>query len=191
MWSIPNESGNIGETPPVIVSLTIVLLLVAAVGLLTWFSPKSEDLAACYGSDVSFLEHFSAGAYRPMLRLASQMDRKFLSSTHGDRLAGCYRNVQRDLLREYIREVSNDFRRLYAIATAKSVLALSDPGDLSMALFEQQITFILLVWGIEARLIFDYLCPIAVDLKPLIGHLEGLAQQARELTHPHYGYHAV
>ena len=174
-----------------IISLSIVLCLVAAVGLLTRFPPDSVRPASSCGSDVSFLENFSPGVYRPMLRLASQMDRTFLRSAHGNTLAGCYRRIQRDLLREYLREASKDFNRLYAIATAKSIRAASDPGDLSMALFEQQMTFILLAWGIEAGLLFDGLLPFAVDLKPLVGHLEGLAQQTRELARPRYSYHAA
>jgi len=174
-----------------IVSLSIVLLLIAAVALLTCFSPRSADPAASYGSDVSFLDNFSLGVYRPMVRLASQMDRKFLSSAHGNTLAGVYRKIQRNLLREYLRETSKDFNRLHAIATAKSVRATSDPDDLSIALFEQQLTFTLLVWGIEARLVLDDFLPFAVDLEPLIVHLEGLAQQTRELVRPQYSYQAV
>ena len=110
---------------------------------------------------------------------------------HGETLAGCYRKIQCQLLREYLRDASKDFNRLYAIATAKSVQAMSDPGDLSMALFEQHMTFILLVWGIEARLLLDGLLPFAVDLKPLIMQIEALAQQTRELARPQYGYQAV
>jgi hypothetical protein len=125
-----------------------------------------------------------------MLRLATQMDRKFLSSAHGEILAGCYRKIQRTLLREYLRDASKDFNRLYAIATAKQVRATSDTDDLSMVLFEQQMTFILLIWGIEARLLLDSFLPFAVDLKPLIAHLEGLAQQTRELARPQYAYQA-
>ena len=174
-----------------ILGLSIVLLLVAAVALLTRYTPKAESPGVFYGSDVSFLENFSLNAYRPMLRLASQMDRKFLSSAHGNTLAGCYRKIQRQLLREYLRETSKDFNRLYAIATAKTVQAASDPGDLSMALFEQQMTFILLIWGIEARLLLDDYLPFTVDLKPLILHLEGLAQQTRDLVRPQYGFQGV
>jgi hypothetical protein len=125
-----------------------------------------------------------------MVRLASQMDRKFLNAAHGNTLAACYRKIQRTLLREYLREASKDFNRLHAIATAKSVLATSDPEDLSIALFEGQLTFTLMVWGIEARLLLDDLLPFAVDLKPLIGHLEGLAQQTRQLARPQYSYQA-
>jgi hypothetical protein len=175
----------------VILGLLIVLLLVAAVALMARYSPKAEDSHAFYGSDVSFLDNFSLGAYRPMLRLASQMDRKFLTSAHGEILAGCYRKIQRQLLREYLRDASKDFNRLYSIASAKTVKAVSDPGDLSMALFEQQMTFILLVWGIEARLLFDGILPLTVDLKPLVVQLEGLAQQTRELVRPQYGYTAA
>jgi hypothetical protein len=173
-----------------IVSLSIILLLTAAVGLLTCFAPREDGSAAFFGTDASFLDNFSLGTYRPMLRLAAQMDRKFLRSAHGETLAGCYRKIQRNLLREYLHDASKDFNRLYAIATAKTVHAASDPDDLSMALFEQQMTFVLLVWGIEARLLLDNLLPFAVDLKPLIVQLEGLARQTRELAHPQYSYQA-
>jgi hypothetical protein len=172
----------------VTISLAILLFLVAAIALLTWFAPEADGSAASYGSDVSFLDNFSLGTYRPMLRLASQMDRKFLKSVHSDRLAECYRKIQRNLLREYLREASRDFNRLYAIATAKAVQAASDPGNLSMALLEQQMSFVMLVWGIEARLFLDSLLPFGIDLASLVGQLAGLAQQTRELARPQYGY---
>src|SRR4051812_15556845 len=117
-----------------IIGLSIVLLLVAAVAMLTRFAPESERATSFYGSDINFLECFSLSQYRPMLRLASQMDKKFLVSAHSEPLAKCYRRIQRDLLREYLRDASRDFNRLYAIATAKCVQATSDPGDLSMGL---------------------------------------------------------
>ena len=173
-----------------IISLIVVLLLIAAVGLLTRFAPQPDGTDTCFGSDSLFLKNFSLTSYKPMLRLASQLDRKFLTATHGDKLATCYRGIQRDLLREYLRDASRDFNRLYAIATAKAVRATSDPGDLSMALFEQQMTFILSVWGIEARLLFDGWLPFGVDLKPLIAHLESLAQQTRDIARPQYSYTA-
>jgi hypothetical protein len=175
----------------VIIGLSIVLLLVTAVAMLTRFAPESERPASFYGSDISFLENYSLAQYRPMLRLASQMDRKFLVLAHGEPLAKCYRKIQRDLLREYLRDAARDFNRLYAIATAKCVQATSDPGDLSMGLFEQQMTFIMLVWGIEARLLIDDYLPFAFDLKPVIDQLGALAREARVLARPQYSYHAI
>lgn len=173
-----------------ILGLSIVVLLAAAVALLTCFAPRDNSVGY-HGTDTSFLENFSLGAYRPMLRLASQMDRRFVSSAHGEVLAGCYRKIQRNLLREYLRDASKDFNRLYAIATAKTLHAASDPGDLSLTLFEQQMTFIMLLWSIEARLLLDNLVPFAVNLQPVVGQLEALAQQTRQLVRPQYSYQAL
>lgn len=170
-----------------ILGLSIVVLLAAAVTLLTCFAPRDNSVGY-HGTDASFLENFSLGAYRPMLRLATQMDRRFLSSAHGEVLANCYRKIQRDLLREYLRDASRDFSRLYAIATAKTLHAASDPGDLSLTLFEQQMTFIMLVWGIEARLLLDNVLPFAVNMQPIVGQLEALARQTRELVRPQYSF---
>ena len=63
------------------------------------------------------------------------MDRRYLKGVHSEILAGCYRKIQRGLLREYLRDAAKDFHRMYAIANAKAVQAASDPGDLSMCLF--------------------------------------------------------
>jgi hypothetical protein len=174
----------------VILGLSIVVLLAAAVALLTCFAP-SEDSRFAAGTDASFLEHFSVGLYRPMLRLAGQLDRKFITSAHGKVLAECYRGIQRDLLREYLREASKDFNRLHAIATAKTVHALSDPDDLSVALFEQQMTFVLVVWSIEARLLLDRFMPCALDLSPLVAQIEAMAAQTRQLARPQYAAYSA
>lgn len=174
-----------------IVSLITVISLVVAVAVLTRFAPKADPINSTYGSDASFLDNFSLMKYRPMLRLATQMDRRYLTSAHSDKLATCYRRIQRGLLREYLRDASKDFNRLYAIANAKCVQASADPGDLSMVLFEQQMTFILLVWGIEARLLLDGILPFAMDLKPLMHSIEGLAKQTRQLVRPQFSYSAA
>lgn len=126
-----------------------------------------------------------------MLRLASQLDKDFLTEAHGKTLGSCYRKIQRDILREYLREATSDFNRMYSIATAKAAQATSDPGDLSLALFEQQISFLLSIWGIEARLLLDDYLPFRVELQPLVSHLEGLATQTRALLRPQYSYSAL
>jgi hypothetical protein len=175
----------------VIFSLLTVLLLVGAVAVLTVCAPKPSAIAQSYGSDMSFLEVFSPQRYRPMLRLAAQMDRKYLTEAHCESLAVCYRKIQRGLLREYLRDAAKDFNRLYSIANARCVQASSDPADLSMALFEQQMTFLLLVWGIEARLALDFVLPFSMDVRPLINSIEGLADQTRRMAHTQYSYSAV
>jgi hypothetical protein len=174
-----------------ILSLAAVLLLVIAIVCLTRFSTSPAVAKNSYGSDASFLENFSLKTYRPMLRLASQMDRRFLDAAHSSQLGTCHRRIQRQLLREYLRDLSRDFNRLYSIATAKSVHAMNDSGNLSMALVEQQMGFIFLIWSIEARLILDVIFPYSVDLKPVIGYIENLATQTRELSRPQLSYHVI
>ena len=174
-----------------IIGLAIVVLLTTAVALLTCFAPADGNANCGTRTDASFLENFSMGAYQPMLRLAGQMDRQFISSAHGKVLAECYRGIQRDLLREYLREASNDFRRLHAIAIAKTLHALSDPDNLSMALFEQQMSFVLVVWWIEARLLLDRYLPFSMDLRPVVEQLEALAGQTRELVRPQYAAYSA
>jgi hypothetical protein len=165
-----------------ILGFAIVALLASAVALMTYCAPSDGYLRVSAITDSSFVGDFSVGFYRPMLRLAGQMDRKFIGSAHGRVLADCYRAIQRNLLREYLREASKDFNRLYAIATAKAVRAISDPEKMSAILFEQQITFVLLVWWIEARLLLDRFIPCGLDLQPLVAQLEGLADQTRLLA---------
>lgn len=169
-----------------ILGLSIVVLLTVAIALLTCRAPGDGYSTFSPGSDASFLENFSLGVYRPMLRLAGQMDRKFIQTAHGKVLAECYRGIQRDLLREYLREASKDFNRLHGIAMAKTVHAISDPGDLSMELFELQMSFILAVWLIEARLLLDRFVPFGMDLKPLVAQMETMAIQTRELVRPQH-----
>jgi len=174
-----------------IISLVAVLLLVVAIVALTRLSSSQPPAQSSCASDASFLENFSMKTYRPMLRLASQMDRRYLKAAHGPKLASHHRKIQRQLLREYLRELSRDFNRLYDIATAKSVSAMNDSGNISVILVEQQMGFIFLIWSIEARLALDCVFPYSVDLKPVISYIESLAIQTRELSRPQLAYHVV
>lgn len=178
-----------------IFSLGAVLLLIAAAFGLPWLSSRkasgSDRRGPSYGSDAEFLDNFSLSAYQPMLRLASHGDRNYLVSAHGAPLATCYRKIQRRLLREYLTNLSTDFNRLYSIATERAVHAVSDTENLSLALLEQQMSFIFQVWMIEARLLVDRAIPYTPDLKPLVGYVEALAAQTRELATPRLSYHVV
>src|SRR5207248_7554615 len=101
---------------PVIFTLCAVLLLVAAGFGLPWLSgASSAERKRIYGSDTDFLDQFSLSAYQPMLRLAAKADRDFLVSAHRAPLGRCYRKIQRRFLREYLKNLSEDFNRLYSI----------------------------------------------------------------------------
>lgn len=92
-----------------IVGLASVALLVGAIALMTWLSESDARVSRnSYGAEIDFLENFSLKSYRPMIRLASRMDMDYLASVHGAPLARCYRRIQRNLLREYLRVASKD-----------------------------------------------------------------------------------
>jgi hypothetical protein len=175
----------------VILGLIVVALLVAAALGLTRFSAPMPDAARSYGSDSAFLHQFSVSRYRPLLRLASRMDRSYLEKTHGKRLAGCYRKMQRALLREYLHDLSKDVNRLYAILNARSANARNDEGNVSLALTEQQTSFALLIWGMEARLLLDQVMPRALNIRPLIAALDALTSQTQAVASPQLSYHVV
>jgi hypothetical protein len=175
----------------VILGLTAVVLLVAAALVLTRFSAPNPDAVRSYGSDSAFLDQFSVSRYRPVLRLASRMDRSYLEKVHGKPLASCYRKMQRTILREYLRELSKDVNRLYAILNARSANARNDEGNVSLALTEQQTSFALLIWGIEARLVLDVVMPGPLNIAPLMSALDALTSQTQAIASPQLSYHVV
>lgn len=171
--------------------LTVAFLAIAA-GVMTWISGSRPRAAEnTYRADADFLDQFSLQAYRPIVRLADRMDRKFLIQEHGEALAACYRRIQRQLLRDYLRQIGKDYNRLFAIANARAARAKDDHGELSTALFEQQMNFIFLMWSIEARLFFEPLMPGPINLRPLIEYVQVMAAQTRELGRPQFSYHSV
>ena len=174
-----------------ILGLVAVALLVVAALSLTRFSAPKTDATRSYGSDTAFLDQFSVSRYRPLLRLATRMDRTYLENAHGKALAACYRKIQRTLLREYLRDLSKDVNRLYAILNARSAGARNDEGNVSLALTEQQTSFALLVWGIEARLLLDAVMPAPLNVKPLIAALDALTTQTQAIARPQLSYHVL
>lgn len=135
-----------------------------------------------------WLEHFSPDSYLPMLRLADQCDTGFVTARGGTEQAARYRRVQREILREYLRVLSRDFHRLHAVATESALRARDDHGNLSLVLVEEKMEFIFSVWSIEIRLWLDEFAPCAVDLRPLLAHLEQLTAKARATARHRIGY---
>jgi hypothetical protein len=163
------------------ISLAAIALLISVMALLVCPAAEQSDAALPLASD-AWLENFSLRGYRPMLRLASRDDWRYLKSVRDPGGLKRYRRIQRSLLHEYLRSLSRDFQRLHAIAAEKNLCAKSDDGALPIALFEQQIGFIFHMWSIEARLLIHALIPLRIDLEPLLANVETLAVHARETT---------
>lgn len=124
----------------------------------------------------AWLQGFSLGAYRPMLRLGAGCDGAFLLARGGPETLRAYRRRQRSILREYLRALSRDFHRLLSIAAAQD----RQP----MAFYECQMSFIFGLLWIEARLALQTVAPHPIDLAPLLENVETLVASARELARP-------
>jgi hypothetical protein len=169
------------------ISLTAVALLVAVVVMFAPPTAAKQAEEEIPPSD-AWLERFSLRAYRPMLLLASRADGHYLKSVRPGSESKRYRRMQRTLLREYMGSLSRDFHRLHAIAGEKIRRANSNEAGRSMALFEQQIGFIFLLWSFEARVMLHALIPHSIDLEPLLANVESLVAETRGIARPPLRY---
>jgi hypothetical protein len=112
----------------------------------------------------AWLENFSPGSYLPMLRLANSGDSGYLNTRCGPEAAARYRQRQRRMLREYLRGLSRDFRRLHTVAAENA--------------WRTRIS----VWIIELRLVLDKFSPCTINPLPLLANVDELTARAREIT---------
>jgi hypothetical protein len=96
--------------------------------------------------DSQWIAELSVDRYQPMLRLLDESDLKFMRSQPGftSRMEAKLRAQRRQILREYLRGLETDFRR---VCTAVKLLMLqseSDRPDLASVLMQQQASF---AWG--------------------------------------------
>ena len=166
------------------ISLAALAALISVMALLA--DPTAENRAGAKLPTASdaWLESFSVRGYRPMLRLAAGDDDRYLKAGRAAGSLKRHRRIQRSLLREYLRSLSQDFHRLHKIAAEKHLLVKRADAGLPMELFEQQIGFIFQMWNIEARLLIHAFIPHRIDLEPLLSNVEKLAADTREMIRP-------
>jgi len=166
------------------ISLAALAALISVVALLVYPDAENQTGAKFPTASDAWLESFSLRSYRPMLRLAAGDDERYLKAARPPGSMKRHRRIQRTLLREYLRSLSQDFHRLHRIAAEKQLRAKRADAGLPMDLFEQQIGFIFQMWSIEARLLIQALIPHRIDLQPLLANVEKLAADTRETIPP-------
>ena len=151
--------------------------LVALAAIVAWRRPwrRAEDPVAVEAC----LESFSADSYLPMLRLADSSDSSFLSAHLGPEQAAKYSRLQRRMLRDYLRGLSRDFRRLHSLATESALRERSGNKDSSLALVEEKMEFIFCMWSLELRLLLSGIVPCVVNPRPLLANVEQVEAKAR------------
>lgn len=158
-------------------AVPVAALIVTAAWRLAW--RKREDSLEI---NHAWLEHFSPGSYLPMLRLANPGDSGYLRAKRGPEAAAHYRQLQRRMLREYLRGLSRDFHRLHTITADSAWRARIDHENSALALMEEKLEFIFSVWIIELRLFLDKFSPCSVNPRPLLANVDQLTAKAREIA---------
>ena len=129
-----------------------------------------------------FLE-FSASAYRPMKRLLSEEDFRYLSKQAGytPELGKRLRKERRRMFRCYLRNLIQDFNRLYSGAAMLIVYSEADRPDLASSLLRIRANFYYALSLVQVRLALHSAGFEMMDVTPLLQSLEFLQVQVRSL----------
>jgi hypothetical protein len=164
------------------------LPVAATIVILAWRRAwrKREDRLEVVAA---WLENFSPATYLPMLRLANSGDSGYLNSRSGPEAAARYRQMQRRMLREYLRGLSRDFHRLHTVASESPRRSRIERENSALVLIEEKLEFIFAVWIIELHLFLDKFSPCTINPRPLLANVDELTARAREVTRRRLEFH--
>ena len=157
----------------VILSLVLALCLGAAILLLVRRLTAPGSISEC---DPDWLANFSTATYRPMQRLLSEADLKYLAAQPGitAKTVKQLRRERRRIFRAYLRNLVRDFHRLHLAARMTLLYAPEDRPDLAQALLRQRALFTWAVLTVECRLLLHAAGFGPVDVTNLIGALDDM-----------------
>ncbi|HYP05604.1 MAG TPA: hypothetical protein VER03_05150 [Bryobacteraceae bacterium] len=126
--------------------------------------------------DPEWLANFSTTTYRPMQRLLSDSDLKYLAAQPGitAKTVSELRRERRRIFRAYLRNLVRDFHRLHLAARMTLLYATEDRPDLAQTLMRQRAMFTWAVLTVEFRLMLHAAGLGPVDVSDLIGALENM-----------------
>lgn len=125
----------------------ILIFLSAAIVATAFFLRLGFYLRALGGQKVTELPVVDGDQYRPMLRLLSDGDLRFMSA---DRRAGARR---RTLFREYLRELTDDYGKLLAGVRLVMVGSAVERPDLARILVVNRLSFAMAACRLEIYLL--------------------------------------
>ena len=172
-YSETEEFSDEPMTFPLVLTLALVPCLGALALLLVRRLTAPATISEC---DPDWLANFSTATYRPMQRLLSDADLKYLASQPGitAQTVKQLRRERRRIFRAYLRNLVRDFHRLHLAARMTLIYAQEDRPDLANALLKQRVLFTWAVLTVEVRLVLHSMGMGPVDVTNLIGALEGL-----------------
>ena len=158
-----------------IVSLTVGL---GFVGLVIMRRRAGSRASA---TDWDWARDFSVEKYRPMQRLLSEEDQRFLKAQSGYQpsLSRTLRKDRCRIFRSYLRSLRRDFNRLYWAAKESVLYSASDETQMVQAIVRQRAIFYLALCRVELSLALYTLGVATVDVYPVLEALAALRDATR------------
>lgn len=159
-----------------ILGASLVLLV-----LLCWLFARLVRTRRVFDIDLAWWNAFSPERYKPVTRLLSDEDLEYAQELAGSnrKLASAFRRRRIQLMRRYLKEMSDDFNRLQAVGQLM-VEAGTAGRQLRELLFEQRLRFTLAMWSAELHTLGFRLGISRVDASGLLGALNGLAAGVKQ-----------
>ena len=161
-------------------ALTFVLLVPAFVFLF-----RKLVLRELYtGFTMDWFDSFSVGRYKPMERLLDDADFEYLQSCSGYTrgMGRKMRMERRKLFRRYAYCLDRDFTRVCTAIKLLMIHSQVDRPDLFSLLLRKRAWFLMALLSIECRLALHACGLGTVDVRNLVGSLDSMGVQLRELV---------
>jgi hypothetical protein len=134
--------------------------------------------------NADWIDDLSVERYRPMLRLLDQREIDFLRSQPGftPGMADKFRAQRTQVFREYLRDLSVDFRRVCMAVKVLMLQSHRDRPDLAATLVRQQAQFALGMSMVEARLFLYRWGLCTVDVSALVKTFDVMRLELRSMA---------
>jgi len=158
--------------------------LVGLLWALTRIALHGRQVAAWQDRDDS--DAFSLDHYAPMGRLLAEEDFLFLKSQPGYRpeIGARWKRERRRILRMYLDDLKDDFRRLHAQARKLAAHSDVESADLVKVLMKQQVIFLWTTNYLEFRLALERLGMGKADVVRFIELIEAMRVDLAQRTSP-------
>jgi hypothetical protein len=166
-------------------AIVLSLLVIAAAGigfgfLLRSLSADPQTLPAT----ADWIDNLSVEKYRPMLRLLSDEELKFLTAQPGysAKMARQFRAQRCEIFRGYLSWLQSDFSRICTAIQVLMVQSQDDRPDLAALLVRQKATFAASLVAIHGRLILYRFGISGASVDGLIATFDSLRVELRQMV---------
>ena len=162
----------------VLVTTLICLALAGALAVVLRRLTRTPELHL----EGDWLAGLAADRYGPMERLLDPGEEEFLARNAGRAEVRRFRAHRRKIFRGYLRSLERDFGRMCAAIRLILVHSEQDRPELATALMKRQAMFAVAVLAVRGRLLLHASGIGTVDVRGLVGALDGLRAELGQLV---------